>query len=251
MRWSAARRAGPTEALTAAVPFTAHRPPRQEGRRPPTLTPLAGFQELSDGQLATLSDDQLIDYLRRARGAGRHDAMRPAVGVLAYGYWANLVNRARLKLPAGDAEEVAAEAVASAIASAFDGKSIGEFRAWLHTILGRRIADYLEARKRRPHTTPLPSEHEGREDVWGAEPAAHFEGEALFAHDCLGRAYDEIEEPRHRRVIELYVLGPHAAAETAELIGAGMTEPNVHQIASRFQRRFRALLEEGNAAISR
>ena len=212
---------------------------------------MAGFDELSDGQLATLSDDDLIDYMRRARDAGRHDAMKPAIGVLVYGYWANLVNRARLKLPAADAEEVAGEAAASAIASAFDGRSIGEFRAWLHTILGRRIADYLEARKRRPQTTRLPSEHEGEDDVWGAEPAVQFEGEALFAHDCLDRAYEEIDEPRHRRVIDLYVLGPHAAAETADLIGAGMTEPNVHQIASRFQRRFRALLEEGDTAISR
>jgi RNA polymerase sigma factor (sigma-70 family) len=212
---------------------------------------LAGFHELPDSQLATLSDDQLIEYMRRARDAGRHDAMKPAIGVLVYGYWASLVNRARLKLPAADAEEVASEAAASALASAFDGKSIGEFRAWLHTILGRRIADYFEARKRRPRTTPLPSEHEGEDDVWGAEPAAEFEGEALFAHDCLTRAYEEIDEPRHRRVIDLYVLGPHAAAETARLIGAGMTEPNVHQIASRFQRRFKTLLEEGNTAIRR
>jgi RNA polymerase sigma factor (sigma-70 family) len=211
---------------------------------------LAGFQELPDQQLATLSDDQLIDYMRRARGAGRHLAMKPAIGVLVYGYWDNLVGRARLKLPAADAEDVAGEAVASAIASAFDGKSIGEFRAWLHTILGRRIADYLEARKRRPQTTPLPSEHEAEEEVWGAEPDVEFEGEALFADDCLRRAYGEIEEPRHRRVIDLYVLGPHAAAEAADLVGDGMTEANVHQIASRFQRRFRALLEEGNTAIS-
>jgi RNA polymerase sigma factor (sigma-70 family) len=212
---------------------------------------LAGFHELPDSQLATLSDDELIEYMRRARDAGRHDAMKPAIGVLVYGYWASLVNRARLKLPAADAEEVAGEAAASALASAFDGKSIGEFRAWLHTILGRRIADYFEARKRRPQTTPLPSEHEGEEDAWGAEPAAEFEGEALFAHDCLTRAYEEIDEPRHRRVIDLYVLGPHAAAETARLIGAGMTEANVHQIASRFQRRFKTLLEEGNTAIRR
>jgi RNA polymerase sigma factor (sigma-70 family) len=235
--------------VAARCTVQAHSPPRQVGRRAPTLTPLAGFHELPEGQLATLSDDRLIDYMRRARDAGRHDAMTPAIGVLVYGYWANLVGRARLKLPAADAEEVAGEAVASAIASAFDGKSIGEFRAWLHTILARRIADYLEARKRRPRTTPLPSEHQGEQNVWGAEPAAEFEGEALFAHNCLSRAYEEIDEPRHRRVVELYVLGPHAAAETAELVGGGMTEANVHQIASRFQRRFRTLLEEGSTAI--
>jgi DNA-directed RNA polymerase specialized sigma24 family protein len=78
--------------------------------------------------------------------------------------------------------------VASAIASAFDGKSVGEFRSWLHTILNRRIADYLEARKRKPHTTQLPSEHEREEEVWGAEPAVEFEGHALFARDSLDRA---------------------------------------------------------------
>jgi RNA polymerase sigma factor (sigma-70 family) len=210
---------------------------------PETLITLAGFQELPDHHLSTLTDEQLVDYLRQAREAGRHDAMRPAVGVLVFGYWDNLVGRARLKLPSlADAEEVAGEAVASAIASAFDGKSVGEFRSWLHTILGRRIADHLEARKRRPRTAQLPSEHVADEDVWGAEPSVEFEGEALSAQDCLRQAYEELENGRHRRVIDLYVLGPHAAAETAELVGNGMTEANVHQIASRFHRRVKELL---------
>jgi RNA polymerase sigma factor (sigma-70 family) len=205
---------------------------------------LAGFQQLPEHQLSTLTDDQLVDYLRRAREAGRHDAMRPAIGVLVYGHWGNLVNRARLKLPSrADAEEVASEAVASAIASAFDGKSIGEFRSWLHTILGRRIADHLESRKRKPRTAALPSEHAGEDDVWGAEPAVEFEGEALPARDALRQAYDELDNQRHRRVIDLYLLGPRSASETAKLMGNRMTEANVHQIASRFQRRFKELLQ--------
>ena len=79
--------------------------------------------------------------------------MKPAIAVLVYGYWDNLVNRARLKLPDADAEDVAAEAIASAIASAFDGKSVGEFRSWLHTILSRRIADWWEARAQKLDTT--------------------------------------------------------------------------------------------------
>jgi DNA-directed RNA polymerase specialized sigma24 family protein len=220
----------------------------RSGPRPPTLTSLAGFQELPEHRLTALRDDQLIDYMRRAREAGRHDAMKLPVGVLVYGYWDSLVNRARLKLPSADAENVAGEAVASAIASAFDGRSIGEFRSWLHTILSRRIADHLESRKRKPRTTQLPSEHEGDEDVWGSEPAVEFEGEALFARECLQRAYDEIDDPRHRQVIDLYVLGAHAAADTAALVGDGMTEANVHQISSRFQRRFKGLLEGGNTS---
>ena len=205
---------------------------------------MASFQELPEHHLTNLTDDQLVDYLRQAREAGRHEAMRPAIGVLVYGYWGNLVNRARLKLPSvADAEEVAGEAVASAIASAFDGKSVGEFRSWLHTILSRRIADHLESRKRRPRTTPLPSEHAGDEDVWGTEPAVEFEGDALSAQECLRQAYEELENARHRRVIDLYVLGPHPAAETAELMGNEMTEANVHQIASRFHRRVKELLQ--------
>jgi RNA polymerase sigma factor (sigma-70 family) len=209
---------------------------------------LAGFQELPEHHLGSLSDELLIDYMRRAREAGRHDAMKPAVGVLVYGYWDTLVARARLKLPAADAEDVAGEAVASALAAAFDGKSIGEFRSWLHTILSRRIADYLEARKRKPRTTELPSEHGGEEEVWGAEPAAEFEGGALFARECLERAHEEIADPRHRRAIDLYLLGPHSAAEAAVLVGGGMTEANVHQISSRFQKRFEKLLEGGNTS---
>ena len=210
---------------------------------------MAEFEELSERQLGDLSDEQLVDYLRRAREAGRHDAMKPAVAVLVYGYWDNLVNRARLKLRSdADAEDVAAEAVASAIVSAFDGKSVGEFRSWLHTILSRRIADWWEAKEQKLDKTRLPSEHQGDEEVWGREPSVDFEGEALFARQCVRRALEELEDPRHRRVIDLYVLGRNSAAEAAGLVGDGMTEANVHQISSRFQRRVRELLEGGDTS---
>jgi RNA polymerase sigma factor (sigma-70 family) len=210
---------------------------------------VAEFEELSQRHLEDLSDEQLVEYMRRAREAGRHEAMKPAVAVLVYGYWDNLVNRARLKLRNdADAEDVAAEAVASAIVSAFDGKSVGEFRSWLHTILSRRIADWWQAKEQKLEKTRLPSEHQGDEGVWGREPAVDFEGEALFARDCVRQALEEIEDPRHRRVIDLYVLGRNSAAKTAALVGDGMTEANVHQISSRFQRRVRELLEGGDTS---
>jgi RNA polymerase sigma factor (sigma-70 family) len=213
---------------------------------------VAEFEELPQRRLEGLSDEELVDYLRRAREAGRHDAMKTAVAVLVYGYWDNLVNRARLKLSSdADAEDVAAEAVASAIVSAFDGKSVGEFRSWLHTILSRRIADWYEAKERKLDKTPLPSEHQGDEQVWGREPWADFEGDALFARDCIHQALEEIEDTRHRRVIDLYVLGPNSAADTADLVGDGMTEANVHQISSRFQRRVRELLAGGDTSDER
>jgi len=171
--------------------------------------------------------------------------------VLVYGYWDSLVNRARLKLRSdADAQDVAAEAIASAIVSAFDGKSVGEFRSWLHTILSRRIADWWEAKEQKLAKAPLPSEHEGDEEVWGREPSVDFEGEALFARECVSHALEELEDPRHRRVIDLYVFGRHSAANAAQLVGDGMTEANVHQISSRFQRRVRELLEGGDTSGS-
>lgn len=221
------------------------RPHVRDPAASPTLHPLTEFRELAELELQQLNDEQLVDYLRAAREAGRPEAMRPAIAVLVLGYWDTLIARARLKLPEADTEDVAADAMMSALASAFDGRSVGEFRAWLHTILSRRIADYFEARKRRPATTGLVSEHAGEDDVWGKEPAAPFEGDALFAEECLRQSYAELTEPRHRQVVDLYVLGPHSAGEAAALVGPDMTEANVHQIASRFQRRFRQLLEGG------
>lgn len=207
---------------------------------------MTGFRELPEHALSGLSDDALVDYLRSAREAGRHDAMKAAVAVLVYGYHDSLMNRARLKLPEPDVADVVSETLASAIASAFDGSSVGEFRSWLHTILSRRIADYHDARTRRPKTAPLPGEHVGDEEVWGDEPSEPFEGDALHARACIEQAYRELERDDHRAVIDLYVLGPHSAADSAAQVGGGMTEANVHQIASRFQRRVRELLEEGS-----
>jgi RNA polymerase sigma factor (sigma-70 family) len=204
---------------------------------------LADFRELPDHHLQALDDDALVAYLRDARAAGRHDAMKPAIAVLAYGYWDNLVNRARLKLPESDAEQVAGEALESAIASAFDGRSVGEFRSWLNTILSRRIADYWQKRERTVPAAPLKSEHMDAEEVWGDEPSVGFEGDALHARECVRQALDEIDDSRHMQVIELYLFGPHSAAAVAELVEGEMTEANVHQISSRYQKRVRELLE--------
>ena len=208
---------------------------------------MADFRELREHQLQPLSDDDLIAYIRAAREAGRHDAMKPAIGVLAFGYWDNLVNRARLKLPESDVEQVAGEALESAIASAFDGRSVGEFRSWLHTILSRRIADHWQKRERTLPTEKLVSEHQGAEEVWGEEPAVGFEGDALHAHECVTAALHDLPEA-HRQVVRLYVFGPHSAASVVERVGDGMTEANVHQISSRYQRRVKELLDEGESS---
>jgi RNA polymerase sigma factor (sigma-70 family) len=208
---------------------------------------LADFQELPEHQLQPLSDDDLIAYIRAARDAGRPDAMKPAIGVLAFGYWDNLVNRARLKLPESDVEQVAGEALESAIASAFDGRSVGEFRSWLHTILSRRIADHYQKRERTLPTEKLVSEHQDAEEVWGEEPSVDFEGGALYAQECVSTALAELPDA-HRRVVRLHVFGPHSAAAVVERVGDGMTEANVHQISSRYQRRVKELLDKGESS---
>jgi RNA polymerase sigma factor (sigma-70 family) len=206
---------------------------------------LTGFRELPEHALSGLADDALIDYLRAARKAERHDAMKAAVAVLVFGYHDTLMNRARLKLPEPDVADVVSETLASAIASAFDGSSVGEFKSWLHTILSRRIADYWQKRERTLQTRPLPQP--GDEEFAGHEPAVEFEGDALHAQECVRHALEELPEA-HLEVVQLYLFGPHSAVETAELVGNGMTEANVHQISSRFQKRVRDLLDEGDTS---
>ena len=210
---------------------------------------MAAFEELPEHHLSELSDDQLVDYLRAAREAGALDAMNLALGVLVFGYWDVLVNRARLKLPSADVEDVASECMSSAIASAFDGKSVGEFRAWMHTILSRRIADHLDARKRKPKTEKLVTEHAGEDEVWGEEPSSEeFSVEALYTLECIKTAHGELENPLHRQVVDLHIFGPLSATETAAEIGDGLSEDNVHKIASRFLKRVRELLDEGDTS---
>ena len=92
-------------------------------------------------------------------------------------------------------------------------------------------------------------EHElqqlGDEEEWGHEPAEEF-SDSIDARRALQQAYDELGDD-HRRVVELHVLGPCSAVEAASQID-GMTDANVHQIASRFQRRFKQLFGGGDTS---
>src|SRR5918992_1166339 len=138
---------------------------------------LPGFRELPAHRLAQLGDEQLVEYLREAREAGRHNA------------------------------------------------------------------DWWQKEERTVQTRPLPQP--GDEEFAGHEPAVAFEGDAMHARECVRLTLDELPAA-HREVVRLYVLGPHEAAEAAALAGEGMTEANVHQIASRFQKRVRERLEGGH-----
>ena len=196
----------------------------------------------SDADLDGLSDEDLLTYIADARANGGADATRRGLMFLVHGYWGTLVARARLKIPAADAEDVAGEALVTAIRSHFDGRSRGEFRAWLDTIVRRRIADYHRRREGKPDHVPLLSKQENDYARWGVELSVPFEGTAVDVERAQEQAYAELEKDAHRRVVDEFIYNDRSARDVAGEI-PGMTEPNVHQIASRFRKRLRAILE--------
>ncbi len=134
------------------------------------------FRSLPDQELNQLGDDDLIAYVRDARDAHELSAGRRALAFLVYGYESNVKRRLRINVPEHAVDDLAHDALVRAIASAFDGRSVGEFRAWLHTIVDRTVADFYRRAERRPKEAPLPSEHMSGDDVWGTEPS--IDGEA-------------------------------------------------------------------------
>jgi DNA-directed RNA polymerase specialized sigma24 family protein len=194
-------------------------------------------------ELARLSNEELLDYLAAERDAGRPDCAKRALEILAFGYWDHVRLRVWRKVPREDVDDVTATVIESAISSSFDGRAIGQFVSWLNTITQFRIADYHRRREREAPTTPLPEEHEGAEEIWGATGGDDAELAAVAVREAAGRVL-ETRSPLHQDVIRLY--GPHelnfmacSAAETAERVmaihqGETMSEDNVHQIWSRY-----------------
>jgi RNA polymerase sigma factor (sigma-70 family) len=201
------------------------------------------FRPLPDHNLQKLSDEELIAYIRTARDDGELAHGRRGLAILVFGYERDVKRRLSIKVPKHVVDDLAHDALVKAIAAAFDGSSVGEFRSWLHTIGHRTAVDFFRRAQRRPKETLLPSEHAGEEDVWGAEPMVDGEAGAvelrIIVEEVLG-TYNE----RHRAVIELHVFGGLTAAEVCGRID-GMSEDNVAQIASRFRAKLRAHLDPG------
>jgi RNA polymerase sigma factor (sigma-70 family) len=177
------------------------------------------FRALGEADLGRLDDGALIAYARCARSQG-HPSARIALAVLVYGHWHNVARRVAMKVPAAAVEDVTSDVLVSAIQSAFDGSSEGEFRVWLRTITARRIADFH--RRPRPATV--------RPDDVVAE--APEEGVVVVA-DAVERVLARLSTA-HRRVVELVVFEGLAASEVE-----GVSAANVHQITSRFRRALR------------
>lgn len=206
--------------------------------------PSARFRQQPDHELDQLSDEKLIAYLREASNAGDHRAAKRALAILVYGHTANVERRMLLRMPRYAAQDAAHDALVRAITSAFDGTSEGEFHSWLNTITDRTAIDWFRTRERRPEETLLPSEHARDDDVWGEEPASASESGAVELRLILAEIMAELSPP-HRQVIELHVLDGLPAVETCDQID-GMSPDNVAQIASRFRKRLREILEESD-----
>jgi RNA polymerase sigma factor (sigma-70 family) len=199
------------------------------------------FRPLPDHELHQLSDEQLIAYIRDGRTAGGLAYARRGLMFLVYGYERDVKRRLSIKVPAHVVEDLARDALVRAIAAAFDGTSVGEFRSWLHTIVDRTAVDFFRRVERRPKEAILPSELEDDEGAWGAEPATDSETGAVELRIIVEEVLETVNE-KHRLVIELHVFGGLTAGEVCDRI-EGMSVDNVAQIATRFRAKLRACLE--------
>ncbi len=214
---------------------------------------MGAFRHLNEQQLNQLSDDELFDYMIRARAAGEHDDAKLALQMLVFGHIDLIEKRVALKVPPGAVDEVTGKAFLSAFVGRLRGESYGEFRGWLNKIVDRRIADY-HRRKNRPDEVPLASEHEGDEEIWGKMPRVEDEAGAVEAAAVIEQVLAKLSEV-HRRVVEVYAFDDEEAQDTANQVNAElspnppMTKDNVHKIYSRFrQDLIKALEDEGNTS---
>lgn len=189
------------------------------------------FRPLDEAGLQRLDDDALIDYMRRARTAG-HRSAGVALAILVYGRWSNVERRIRLKVPAEHVEDLTGDVIVDAIASAFDGTSMGQFVSWLATLTQRAIADFYRRGAGRARLEALPD----------ADPPAPGDEGAVEVRDAIDRVMATLRAD-HRRVVDIIVFEDRTAADAAREV-PGITEANAHQIVSRFRKALRGELSD-------
>ena len=176
------------------------------------------FRPLAEHELVRLDDDALIAYLRAARAVG-HPSARDALGVLVYGHWHNVSRRVALKVPREYVEDVASEVPVSAIQSAFEGQSVGEF------VVGCGPSP----RAGSPTSTVV-----GRLDravgrrVGGVDPTTVVRG----VEDAVARVLDRMSV-LHRGSVSRWCSSGWSGGR------GGRQRRDVHQITSRFRRALR------------
>jgi RNA polymerase sigma factor (sigma-70 family) len=200
------------------------------------------FRPRPEHELDALSDDELIAYIRHARAAGAREPARVALQILVFGHWELVVARLRMKLPAHVVEDTAGDVIARAVTSTFAGESVGEFRAWLTTILRRAIVDFYRERERTLTADPLFGDDD--DDRPGREPSAAGHAGYVEAQMVIESVLDELRDD-HRAVVDIVVMQGRSADDACAEV-PGMTPDNVYQIVRRFRVRLREALEGDN-----
>lgn len=216
------------------------------------------FRELGEIELDRLDDARLLAHLAAARDAGELGQATLALHIFVFRLEPWVVGRVSAKVPPSEIDLVVGDVFDSVIEQSFSaertpwkGNSEASLRAWMKTIIARRIADFH--RGSRPRLEPLPEEHQGNEDVWGhdagQEPDRSAEVELM---DMVERCLAEFSDA-HAEVVRLAIYDDLPSKQIAERINAGehdlerpMSATNVDKITSRFRARLRELLTEGD-----
>jgi RNA polymerase sigma factor (sigma-70 family) len=192
------------------------------------------FFPRTEHELHDLDDEGLFAHLREARAAGDGEQARLALQLLVFGYWPRVAQRVAMRAPAEEVEAITSEVVMSAIVSAFDGESIGEFRAWLKTVTNRRIADFHRKRAGAPTLVAIGDGEDGERSA--PEPSDVSDEGLVETKDLVDRTLATLKA-EHAKVVELHVLCGVPARDVERALG--VSADNVAQIASRFRRRLR------------
>lgn len=206
------------------------------------------FESINEHELFKLNDENLVEYIVNARDAGQNDLMAEAIGIFAFRRenWimAKIDNK---NVPFKDQDQVFMDVIASTLAVAFKGGSVGEMVNLIKRVMQFRIADYFEKNKhdldRRPRTDPDGNIYDDIEDIDDDLPGTELR--------MLIQSLIDQEQPRTQRTISLRIQGypsKEAAAKVTEEFPDDdeMTFMNVDQIFSRFRKQLKRLLEGGS-----
>lgn len=190
------------------------------------------FVVRADRELEVLPERWLLAYIRDAYAAGQPAAAQRALGTFASRERAFITRVISRRAPAGEVGDLVSAVVADAARSSFCPASRPHFRAWVTRVARRRVADYFDARARRPQAVAMP-DRDSLDTPVGPEPAndGGINVHRLAVHLADRRRRSGLSI-KHQAVLELHVDRDLPAAQVARLI-PGMSADNVAQIRSR------------------
>ena len=208
------------------------------------------FRPKNESELDQLDDDDLVEYIVAARGAGETAEFVRATGVLVYRRYEVMIAYTMKPGADGkkkvdrieDAEDIVGQAIASAIAPSFEGGSAGEFFSRLWTILDRRIVDFYRKKERTPNASSLDAYDADKPDPYDVTPSRDGDFvNGVWIRDGWGRAIAGLSE-RNLEIVRLRAQG-YSAKEVIEQMredgidgAAELTVENVNQVYSRFRK---------------